>query len=159
MNRALAHAGVSRNDIYDLEIELDREDGRLEYEVEFDTRSYEYEFDIDAYTGQILDYERDHNDDDDDRHRPAPTQATQAPTQATTQATTRGRLSQDEAINIALNHAGLTRSQVRFDDIELDEDDGYLIWEIEFDAGNYEYEYEINARNGSIIEWEREYDD
>ena len=56
---ALNHAGVSRDQVYDLEVQRDRDDGRLEYEIEFKTGGWEYEYTISAADGAILDYERD----------------------------------------------------------------------------------------------------
>lgn len=43
-----------------IEIELDREHGRMVYEGEFYADSVEYEFVIDAYTGEVLEWERDY---------------------------------------------------------------------------------------------------
>ena len=68
-------------------------------------------------------------------------------------------LSKNQAINIALKDAGVSRAEVSFDDIELDTDDGRKIWEISFDAGNWEFEYEIDALTGKIIDSEKEHDD
>ena len=51
---ALSHAGVNSADIFDFEIELDRERGKLVYEVSFETRQKEYEYEILASTGEIL---------------------------------------------------------------------------------------------------------
>ena len=59
LNTALAHAGVSQDQVYDLEVQRDRDDGRLEYEVEFKSAGYEYEYKIDARTGGVLTYEMD----------------------------------------------------------------------------------------------------
>ena len=56
---ALSHAGVSQDQVYDLEVKRDRDDGRLEYEIEFKTGGWEYEYTISAADGAILDYERD----------------------------------------------------------------------------------------------------
>lgn len=76
-------------------------------------------------------------------------------------------ISETEAKNIALNHAGLTEKQVIFTDTELDCDydrvhgyDGYqhnpgCKYEIEFISGNTEYEYEISI-NGEIWEYHSE---
>ena len=36
------------------ELELDREDGRMIYEIEFKHKSMEYEYEIDAITGELL---------------------------------------------------------------------------------------------------------
>ena len=56
---ALSHAGVSQDQVYDLEVKREYDDGRLEYEIEFKTVGWEYEYTISAADGTILDYERD----------------------------------------------------------------------------------------------------
>ena len=56
---ALNHAEVSQDQVYDLEVKQEYDDGRLEYEIEFKTGGWEYEYTISAADGTILDYERD----------------------------------------------------------------------------------------------------
>ena len=56
---ALNHAEVSQDQVYDLEVKQEYDDGRLEYEIEFKTGGWEYEYTISATDGAILDYERD----------------------------------------------------------------------------------------------------
>lgn len=56
---AAGHAGFSVGDIAFIKAELDEDDGRMVYEVEFDRGSTEYEYTIDALTGDILDYDID----------------------------------------------------------------------------------------------------
>ena len=56
---ALSHAGVSQDQVYNLEVKREYDDGRLEYEIEFKTGGWEYEYTISAVDGTILDYERD----------------------------------------------------------------------------------------------------
>lgn len=56
---ALNHADVSQDQVYDLEVKQEYDDGRLEYEIEFKTGGWEYEYTISAADGTILDYERD----------------------------------------------------------------------------------------------------
>lgn len=51
-----------------VEFELDEDDGRLEYEIEIKANGYEYEIELDAYTGKVLDFEKDHDDDYYDDH-------------------------------------------------------------------------------------------
>lgn len=58
-NIAFQHAGVSSNAVSALRAELDYDDGRLEYEVEFRANGLEYEYKIDANSGTILDFEWD----------------------------------------------------------------------------------------------------
>ena len=68
---AFTTAGVVASDVFNLEVELDCDDGILIYEVEFDTISNEYEYDIHAKDGSIVKSSIDVNDDDrfdDDRY-------------------------------------------------------------------------------------------
>ncbi len=51
----------------------------------------------------------------------------------------------------ALRHAGLDESQVRDVDVDLDRDNGTLIYEVDFNSGNTEYDYDINAETGEVI--------
>jgi hypothetical protein len=44
------------------EVELEREHGRLQWEVELKKGPYEYDVDISASTGKILKYEREYDD-------------------------------------------------------------------------------------------------
>ena len=56
---ALEHAGVNASEARELEAELDFDDGRLVYEVEFKAKGVEYEYKIDASTGKILSLEKE----------------------------------------------------------------------------------------------------
>lgn len=60
-------------------------------------------------------------------------------------------IGEDKAKEIALNHANVTN--ITNYKIELDFDD-VMVYEIEFKANNKEYDYEINATSGDIIEYE-----
>lgn len=53
--------------------------------------------------------------------------------------------------------AGLSRSQVQLDDVELEYEDGRKEWEVDFDHGNWEYE--IDGNSGNILDYEKDYDD
>lgn len=64
-----------------------------------------------------------------------------------------------KAKSIALNHAGLSENQAYDMDIELDDEDGTLVYEVEFKSGNMEYDYEIDAASGTILKHEAELDD
>ena len=56
---ALDRAGLSESQVGYIKCELDRDDGRWEYEVEFRSGGYEYEFEIDATSGTILSYDKE----------------------------------------------------------------------------------------------------
>ncbi len=68
-------------------------------------------------------------------------------------------ITKEEAKAAALNHAGLNASDVKRIEIELDRERNGLVYEIDFDAGKYEYEYEINAENGKVIRSAKEFRD
>ena len=59
---ALNHAGVDANTVYDMNTELDVEDGIIVYEVEFKSGNIEYDYEIDAVTGAILRHETELDD-------------------------------------------------------------------------------------------------
>ena len=63
-----------------------------------------------------------------------------------------------KAKSIALNHAGVSESKAYDMDIELDDEDGKLVYEVEFKSGNMEYDYEIDAASGTILKHESELD-
>ena len=58
----LKYLGISENNIYDMDIKLEVEDGTLVYEVEFKSDHIEYSFKINAATGVVLEYEAERND-------------------------------------------------------------------------------------------------
>lgn len=68
-------------------------------------------------------------------------------------------ISEKKAKEIALDHAGYEESEVKFVKAKLDFDDGRYEYEIEFRAdGNLEYDYSINAANGKIVDFDRDYE-
>lgn len=58
----LKYLGISENNIYDMNIKLEVEDGTLVYEVEFKSDHIEYSFKINAATGVVLEYEAEQDD-------------------------------------------------------------------------------------------------
>lgn len=59
---ALAHAGVTADQVIGLRTEPDRDRGVLHYDVEFHYDGYEYDYEIDAATGAVLSSEKDRDD-------------------------------------------------------------------------------------------------
>ena len=139
---ALSDAGVNAADAVFLKARLDRDDGRMEYEVEFYSGSKEYDYDIDALTGEIRsrDWELDDFDlYDDDR----------------TQVSADNVITAEQAKAIAKAKAPSTATVVK---CELDRDDGRWVYELELRDGRTEYECDINAVTGVILDWEVDHD-
>ncbi len=121
------------------------------YEVEIKSQSgEEFEYKLDAYTGAILESKREVEDGAEtpavQPSRPEPPAAVQD-------------IGYAKAKSIALNHAGVSENEAYDMDIELDDEDGILVYEVEFKSGNMEYDYEINAATGAILKHESELDD
>ncbi|HHX30066.1 MAG TPA: cell wall protein [Clostridiaceae bacterium] len=135
---ALEHAGFTKDSVTRLRTELERENGRMVYEVEFEHGDYEYEYEIDALTGKILDIDIDRLPSSGGVVRPQPTNP--------------AYIGSSTAEDVALKDAGLTRGQVRKLETELEREDGRMIYEVEFEYGDYEYEYEIDAVTGKILD-------
>lgn len=69
-------------------------------------------------------------------------------------------ISVDQAKQTALDHAGFTADQVRFSSAKLDNDNNEKPeYEIEFYVGKMEYDYDIDAVTGEILDFSKEYDD
>ncbi len=65
-------------------------------------------------------------------------------------------ISAEQAQQIALDHAALTQEEVIGLRAEFDRDDNR--WDVDFRAGNWEYEYDIHAQTGAIAKVDKEYD-
>lgn len=59
---ALAHAGLTADQVTRLHTEPDKERNGLHYDVEFHYDGYEYDYEIDAATGAVIAYEKEQND-------------------------------------------------------------------------------------------------
>ena len=60
------------------------------------------------------------------------------------------------AKSIALNHSGLSSYNVTFTKAKLTTEDGIRVYDVEFRTADTEYDYEINAKTGKIIEFSSE---
>ena len=118
------------------------------YEVEITSQGgEEFEYKIDAYTGTILESKREAAD------------GAETSTEQPAKPVPSGDIGNAKAKSIALNHAGVSENTAYDMDVELDDEDGKLIYEVEFKSGGMEYSYEIDAASGAILKHETEIDD
>lgn len=61
-----------------------------------------------------------------------------------------------QAKEIAFKHAGVNGKNVRFDDAEFDKDGEDPSYELDFEVNANEYEYEIHAVTGKILDFDQE---
>lgn len=62
----------------------------------------------------------------------------------------------DEAREIALSHAGVEASQVQRIRVHEDHEQGRAVYEVEFNSGNEEYDYEIDKESGHITKYDHD---
>lgn len=153
---ALAHAGVNSSDVSFVKVKLDREDGRQVYEVEFYDSNYtEYDYEIDALTGKVLDFDRDAED-----YVPPVKEEPKKDTSDKNESEKPSTISKQAAKDAALAHAGVSGSDASFVKVKLDREDGRQVYEVEFYDSNYtEYDYEIDALTGEVLDFDRDAED
>lgn len=137
---AFKQAGVKSSQVTALEVEYDAYDdehGQV-YDIEFKANGYKYSYEIDANDGKVLKIEK---------------KKLKTTTKVTKSSTYIGVAS---AKSIALKHAKLKSSKVTFTKARLTTDDGIKVYDVEFRTGSTEYDYEINAKTGKIIEFSSE---
>lgn len=135
---ALADAGVSESDIIGYRIKKETENGKLVYDVEFYAGNQEYDYEIDALDGTIL--SKDMDIEDDFRG-----------SSSGTDSAAKNVIGQEKALEIVLKRVpGATADNVQ---IKLDKEDGHQIYEGEIRYNGMEYEFELNAETGDVLEW------
>ena len=163
------YAGTTAMDSVTAEVDPELDESPAHYEVELQTARGEFKYLVDAYTGKVLSGQKDllaavsASNETTKPSAQKPASASNETTKPSGQKPAPSGTVQDigyaKAKSIALNHAGLRENQAYDMDIELDDEDGTLIYEVEFKSGNMEYDYEIDAASGAILKHETELDD
>lgn len=133
-NAALAHAGLTADQVTVSKVDFDVEDGRMVYEVEFWANNVEYEYDVDATTGEIV---KNH---------------TETYTAAAGQ---NGSIDQAAAKAAALSAFGLSEDQAEGIVVIPSYDDGRFVYKVKFWAGGTEYFCAVDG-SGQILKSEKE---
>jgi len=68
-------------------------------------------------------------------------------------------IGKEKAKKIALEKAGLKEADVKFVKVEIDRDNGIVVYEVEFRQGQKEFSADIKADDGKILDWEVDLDD
>ena len=144
------YAGTTALDSVTAEVDPELDESPAHYEVELHTAWGEFEYLVDAYTGKVLSGQKNLLTA---ASTPSETMKPTAPSGAVQD------IGHAKAKSIALNHAGVSENEAYDMEIELDDEDGTLVYEVEFKSGNMEYDYEINAASGAILKHEAEIDD
>ena len=162
------YAGTTALDSVTAEVDPELDESPAHYEVELHTAWGEFEYLVDAYAGKVLSGQKDLLTAFAQNAAPQPAQPSEQkpapqPAQPSEQKPAPSEATKDigyaKAKSIALDHAGVRETQAYDMDIELDDEDGRLIYEVEFKSGNMEYDYEIDAATGAILKHEAELED
>lgn len=136
--KALADAGLTADQVTFTEAKLDWDDGRQVYDIEFYTDDYqEYDYEIDAKTGKVLEVDYD-------------AESFVPPAAGT-------GITREKAQEIALAKVpGAAAGDIR--KLKLDRDDGKQVYEVEIFYKGAEYDMEIDAATGKILDYDVDYD-
>ena len=172
---ALEHAGLTEEEVTFIKSDLDKDFDDHNYDIEFYTEDrLEYDYEIDAYTGRILGYDLDGHDlsgsnaqgngaanapaaNVDDTSANTDDNTTNSNGNATigndgNMAT--ASISEEDAKKFALEQVpGATEED--FLEFGRDYDNGILRYEVEILYDGKEYSFDIDARDGSILEWDK----
>ena len=144
---ALAHAGVSAQNVSFVRTKLDWDNGRWQYEVEFYDQGTEYDYSIDAVTGEVLGYDYDAE------------YYTANNNTAATQTAPGAQISAEDAKAIALAHAGVSAQDAQRMEMGFDNEYGRSVYEFEWHVGWTEYSCDVDANTGEVVGYSSEYDD
>lgn len=145
---ALADAGLAADQVTFDRVEMGTEQGASVYEIEFEDQNTKFDYDVAKAGGSILHASR----------KVKVPACVAAARKASANADT-GRTGEEAAIEAALSHAGFTADDVTDLQCHKDHDDGREVYEVEFRAGRYEYSYDIDVNDYSVLEWDQDYDD
>ena len=139
LTAALNYAGATQDTKVDADVDPELDETPAYYEVEL----YHYtqgklKYKVDAYSGKVIRGPKD-----------ALKGAATNPTQ----------ISEAQAIEIALKHAGVKQSDTTAVFAHKDMEYTTLVWEVEFYANGMKYEYDLDAGTGAVVSFDKEKDD
>ena len=135
---SLADAGLKEDQVKNLQGHFETDDGLDAYDVSFIANNYEYEYTIKATDGAILECK------------------IESPEGLHVGSSEANDIGQDKALEAALKHAGLKKSDVELTKSRKDMDDGRIVYEFDFLKDNISYEYDVDGTTAGIIEFSRE---
>lgn len=153
VKKALEILGVAQDQVDNLVVKKETEDGQAVYDVSFTYEDMAYEYVIDAQTGQPIEKEAEpsgEDDGDDDRSQVTGSlgQAVQAAEAA---------LSSEEATAVAFSDFaqvyGVGADAVDNLLVESSTEDGRASYDISFDYDAYSFSYTVDAQTGDIIDF------
>ncbi len=153
---ALSDANIAKENARLTKTNLDSNDKIPHYEIEFIAGNKEYDYDIAVSDGKILEIEKENEYNSVDVSKPEQTKAANSTAAKTNAQKPSGYISVDDAKAVALKSADVNSADVIFEKASFDSDDYVPHYDIEFYANGYEYDYEIAAADGKVLEKSKE---
>ncbi|MCS0672764.1 PepSY domain-containing protein [Cytobacillus firmus] len=117
-------------------IELERANGKQYYEVDIENGKEDFDIKVHALDGEVISINKERNDDDDDD-------------QSEKEVNRENVISEQKAIEIAEKEVNGTMKE-----IEIDEDDGQILYEVELQTNKGEADVDIDAETGKVLKVE-----
>ncbi|KAF0817917.1 hypothetical protein KIS4809_3101 [Bacillus sp. ZZV12-4809] len=114
-------------------IELEREKGKQVYEIDVDNGKEDFDIKINALDGEVISVKKEQDDDD----------------QSEKEINAENIISEQKAVEIAEQEVNGTMKE-----IELDEDDGQILYEVELKTNKGEADVDIDAESGKVLKVE-----
>ncbi len=145
---ALKHAGVSReNAVMFGAPSLDEENGKARYDVEFGYNGFEYDYEVAVADGSVLKAKKEA-----ERVKASEKESIPAKPEPVSKDNNNGYISVEAAKQKALDDAGVKAEDAVFLKAYYDSDDIVPHYDVKFEENGYEYEYEIKASDGTVLE-------
>ncbi len=129
---SLKDSDVMESDVTYTQTKQETEKGVPVYEIEFYSKDKKYDYEIKISTGEIISKEVELRNKNVDGN---------------------STISEEDAKNIALKDSGFTSTEVTIKKIELERENTYTAYEIEFYQNDKEYDYEIHTTSGIILKY------
>lgn len=117
-------------------IELERANGKQYYEIDIENGKEDFDIKVHALDGEVISINKERNDDDDDD-------------QSEKEGNRENVISEQKAIEIAEKEVNGTMKE-----IEIDEDDGQILYEVELQTNKGEADVDIDAETGKVLKVE-----
>ncbi|MEK3855682.1 PepSY domain-containing protein [Cytobacillus sp. FSL H8-0458] len=117
-------------------IELERANGKQYYEIDIENGKEDFDIKVHALDGEVISINKERNDDDDDD-------------QSGKEVNGENIISEQKAIEIAEKEVNGTMKE-----IEKDEDDGQILYEVELKTSKGEADVDIDAETGKVLKVE-----
>jgi uncharacterized membrane protein YkoI len=115
---------------------LEKANGKQYYEIDIENGKEDFDIKVHALDGEVISINQERNDDDDDD-------------QSEKEVNRENVISEQKAIEIAEKEVNGTMKE-----IEIDEDDGQILYEVELQTNKGEADVDIDAETGKVLKAE-----